>query len=724
MILLSSAVLRRIQCMLGKFDYPPLKTRRTALFFHKEQVFVFPTVEQEVYSLTSLVRGDDRPSVITTVVYLFVRASSSIPFGIEYYDGLFRAGLRSHGVAVVPRLITQHFSNTAGLIAAMPKSSPSALVFVIGLGPGEPILKQIAEHIANNNVNNNLMVGVLFSEMALLWHDIWNCTRTSLCGQGLSRIRVTSNMPLWTLANTSVFSKLYQGAVASSDPAIRRHPLTVMGFVVAQVSAFLLSKTAVLSGAAWIDALYKYTIVSIGDLVLGPFDQPGKCNVGPRTLFHYSLGTILFDTTDIAVDQVGFSSCDVEFEPEPSESQGVDIGLVIGVSIAGVVVVATIATGINRRKAQKRNWYAPREPPMCFLLTDIQSSTKLWEAFPESMPAAVETHHRVIRHLIAEYNAYEVKTVGDAFMIAIKSTLDGTLLAMDIQQGLFEAEWPEGLDVDRVYGGSDANPDVWSGLRVRIGVHRAVEVGVKYDAVHSRYDYYGHDVMILNKVESSADGGQVLMTSQTFQHLCEHRDYAGIVEPTIASRVAMRDAYIEGVADPMTMYALYPLDLAARKLKTGEQSPEVGETASSLASSSGRGPGRALRIFFDAMPANISNRLLALFFEELKKDKSLSMAVPSETASTKRKRNFILSTLREKVLVTAIKPNNEQQQIGNSSNNIQRRTSFTEIKMSRRRSLPEQQQNEEEQKEKEKGTPILALEEKERNAPESKYTVL
>ena len=50
-----------------------------------------------------------------------------------------------------------------------------------------------------------------------------------------------------------------------------------------------------------------------------------------------------------------------------------------------------------------------------FLFTDVEGSTKLWERFPDAMPAVVERHDAILRLAIEENRGYVFKTVGDAF---------------------------------------------------------------------------------------------------------------------------------------------------------------------------------------------------------------------------------------------------------------------------------------------------------------------
>ena len=80
-----------------------------------------------------------------------------------------------------------------------------------------------------------------------------------------------------------------------------------------------------------------------------------------------------------------------------------------------------------------------------FLFTDIQDSTKLWGAAPASMSVSLDKHHQVIRECIACHKGYEVKTVGDSFMIACSSSAAAVHIAADIQLRLQETPFPSAI---------------------------------------------------------------------------------------------------------------------------------------------------------------------------------------------------------------------------------------------------------------------------------------
>ncbi|KAK7196949.1 Adenylate and Guanylate cyclase catalytic domain containing protein [Novymonas esmeraldas] len=167
--------------------------------------------------------------------------------------------------------------------------------------------------------------------------------------------------------------------------------------------------------------------------------------------------------------------------------------------------------------AKSREAQAERAPdgaePFCMMFTDIEGSTRLWERNPTVMGEAVEAHHRIVRSAIADYGAYEVKTVGDSFVIAAKDALIALKIALAIQLELMRGPITPGFEmVDNVQGSGPA--ECWrnDSLRVRIGIHYCRDASAVYDSVQRRYDYYGPGVNCTARTESAAGGGQILIT--------------------------------------------------------------------------------------------------------------------------------------------------------------------------------------------------------------------
>src|SRR5258707_14573775 len=84
----------------------------------------------------------------------------------------------------------------------------------------------------------------------------------------------------------------------------------------------------------------------------------------------------------------------------------------------------------------------PPTGTVTFLFTDIEGSTKRWEAHPEAMHAALARHDVILRGVIESQGGYVFKTIGDAFCAAFHTTLQALKAALNAQQGLLSEQWP------------------------------------------------------------------------------------------------------------------------------------------------------------------------------------------------------------------------------------------------------------------------------------------
>jgi class 3 adenylate cyclase len=216
---------------------------------------------------------------------------------------------------------------------------------------------------------------------------------------------------------------------------------------------------------------------------------------------------------------------------EPVTLSALTIAMAVILPIAFVLFGVVIF--VVRSKQRNLN-NAPKDPttPMTILFTDIESSTKLWSRNAEVMSRSLDIHHTVIRKAIRANSCYEVKTIGDAFMVACKSPSDAIQLALDIQTGLSDAfQNVLGKQIGIMYQ-HDANNDdetetnIVSGLRVRVGLHTGL-ADIQFDEVVKGYDYYGTTVNIASRVESAGHGGQIIATAESYEAV--QGDFRGVV---------------------------------------------------------------------------------------------------------------------------------------------------------------------------------------------------
>ncbi|KAG2453332.1 hypothetical protein HYH02_001556 [Chlamydomonas schloesseri] len=128
------------------------------------------------------------------------------------------------------------------------------------------------------------------------------------------------------------------------------------------------------------------------------------------------------------------------------------IALPCGVGLLAVAAAAVLWGWNRRREAARRRGRgtvvpAPGAgPDTTLLVTDIQSSTSLWEHLDAGvMDRALSTHHAVMRKAIADWHGYESATEGDSFIVCFSNATEALLCALAAQQALLDAAWPEEL---------------------------------------------------------------------------------------------------------------------------------------------------------------------------------------------------------------------------------------------------------------------------------------
>ena len=168
------------------------------------------------------------------------------------------------------------------------------------------------------------------------------------------------------------------------------------------------------------------------------------------------------------------------------------------------------------------------EPPtgnVAIVFTDVRNSTSLWERMPIAMRVAIKEHNQIMRKNLRKFSGYEVKTEGDAFMVAFRNVIDAMGWCTAVQLQLLEADWPqeilEAVDGQEIRGPAsldDGNLDfnqsslLYRGLSVRMGIHFGTPVS-EVDPVTRRMDYFGPMVNKTSRISSSAEGGQIIIST-------------------------------------------------------------------------------------------------------------------------------------------------------------------------------------------------------------------
>lgn len=203
--------------------------------------------------------------------------------------------------------------------------------------------------------------------------------------------------------------------------------------------------------------------------------------------------------------------------------------------------------------------------------TDIVNSTHLWDVNETAMRTAVTMHHQLLRRHVRICGGYEVKTEGDAFMVAFKAVSAALLWCCSIQMLLLDEPWPkEILDLPEGREVRDADGTLISrGLSLRMGIHCGTPV-CEMDLVSRRMDYYGPMVNRASRVTNSAAGGQIFLSADALRELCAETTSPDLVTTVEALQsfgpeyINVGEKKLKGLEIPEVMTAVYPQKLLGR----------------------------------------------------------------------------------------------------------------------------------------------------------------
>jgi len=177
---------------------------------------------------------------------------------------------------------------------------------------------------------------------------------------------------------------------------------------------------------------------------------------------------------------------------------------------------------------------------MCFVSTDIESSTVLRVHSLTGYDKAMQVHHNLLRQMLQTHGGVELLCEGDGFILGFNSVGNGTAFCGDFQQALQDVEW--GADLQRVFysvyedpGGGGRGPgcldatktcaalssdfaspskkSLFNGLRVRCGVHWAVEGTFELRrSGPNRYTMSGPSYEFARRIGNLGHGGQTVLS--------------------------------------------------------------------------------------------------------------------------------------------------------------------------------------------------------------------
>jgi predicted ATPase/class 3 adenylate cyclase len=169
---------------------------------------------------------------------------------------------------------------------------------------------------------------------------------------------------------------------------------------------------------------------------------------------------------------------------------------------------------------------------LTFLFTDVEGSTRLWEAAPSSMREDLANHDRLLSEAITGNGGTVFKFRGDGVAAVFGRPTDGVAAAVAAQRSLTSARWEVGA------------------LRVRMGLHSG-------EAQQRDGDWFGPTVNRTARLNDVAHGGQIVLSGATAGLVGDHL-------PTGVSLLDLGEHRLRDLVEPEHIHQVVAADLDQR----------------------------------------------------------------------------------------------------------------------------------------------------------------
>ena len=152
--------------------------------------------------------------------------------------------------------------------------------------------------------------------------------------------------------------------------------------------------------------------------------------------------------------------------------------------------IDAVASAVTIERPDLRSHTAP-DGTVTILFSDIEGFTEVTERLGDQRAQQVlRGHNDIVRHQVAAYGGFEVKSLGDGFMLAFSSARRALQCAISIQRAFAD----------------DNQEHTDEPVRVRIGLHTG-------EFVQEMEDFFGKNVILASRIADQAHGGEILVSS-------------------------------------------------------------------------------------------------------------------------------------------------------------------------------------------------------------------
>jgi class 3 adenylate cyclase len=195
--------------------------------------------------------------------------------------------------------------------------------------------------------------------------------------------------------------------------------------------------------------------------------------------------------------------------------------------------IEMVADRVEQERPNIASHAAP-DGTVTLMFSDIEDSTVLTERLgDQAWQELLHKHNALIREQLKAHDGYEVKTMGDGFMVAFQSAKKGLDCAIAMQRAFAP-------DNDLPSPPIGEGPGL-RGVKIRIGLHAG-------EAIREGDDFYGKNVIMASRVAGKAAGGEILVSSLLRQ----------LVESSVAAGTFTdaRDVELKGLGGTHTVHAV------------------------------------------------------------------------------------------------------------------------------------------------------------------------
>lgn len=134
-------------------------------------------------------------------------------------------------------------------------------------------------------------------------------------------------------------------------------------------------------------------------------------------------------------------------------------------------------------------------------MTDIESSTRLWEQYRPVMMELLQAHNQLLQQQLEAHNGRLIKHTGDGIYAIFEKMDEALTCALAMQQTLQAHDWGRNRPA----------------LKVRIGLDGRLPNRANIDYFYQDGDYFGPLISMVARIMDSANGGQIFLSEEVSQ---------------------------------------------------------------------------------------------------------------------------------------------------------------------------------------------------------------